>query len=117
LRDKHGEALSAARDEPKAQEQTGQSQWDSELRCLENITLSGLNMLEEGQNAVEEAHRRKGSRRPGSCAPRRASRDDGANRTRRAMVRDLLAPVYGWFTEGFETADLKEANVLLDQLA
>jgi predicted ATPase len=33
------------------------------------------------------------------------------------MVRDLLAPVYGWFTEGFETADLKEANVLLDQLA
>jgi predicted ATPase len=31
--------------------------------------------------------------------------------------RDLLAPVYGWFTEGFETADLKEANVLLDQLA
>jgi predicted ATPase len=32
-------------------------------------------------------------------------------------VRDLLAPVYGWFTEGFETADLKEANVLLDQLA
>jgi hypothetical protein len=57
LRDKHGEALSAARDEPKAQEQTGQSQWDSELRCLENITLSGLNMLEEGQNAVEEALR------------------------------------------------------------
>jgi predicted ATPase len=30
---------------------------------------------------------------------------------------DLLAPVSGWFTEGFDTADLKEAKALLDQLA
>jgi hypothetical protein len=29
----------------------------------------------------------------------------------------LLASVYGWFTEGFDTADLKEANALLDELA
>jgi hypothetical protein len=28
-----------------------------------------------------------------------------------------LAPVYGWFTEGFDTLDLKEARVLLDDLA
>ena len=34
-----------------------------------------------------------------------------------AHARDLLAPVYGWFTEGFDTADLKEAKALLDQLA
>jgi predicted ATPase len=32
-------------------------------------------------------------------------------------ARDLLAPVYGWFTEGFDTADLKEAKALLDELA
>ncbi len=32
-------------------------------------------------------------------------------------ARDLLAPVYGWFTEGFDTADLKEAKALLDDLA
>jgi class 3 adenylate cyclase/predicted ATPase len=31
--------------------------------------------------------------------------------------RDLLAPVYGWFTEGFDTLDLKEAKALLDNLA
>jgi hypothetical protein len=31
--------------------------------------------------------------------------------------RDLLAPVYGWFTEGFDTLDLKEAKALLDKLA
>jgi predicted ATPase len=36
---------------------------------------------------------------------------------RRAEAQDLLAPVYGWFTEGFDTADLKEANGLLDALA
>ena len=34
---------------------------------------------------------------------------------RRAEARDLLAPVYGWFTEGFDTADLKEAKALLDR--
>ena len=36
---------------------------------------------------------------------------------RRAEARDLLAPVYCWFTEGFDTADLKEAKALLDALA
>ena len=37
-------------------------------------------------------------------------------RDRRAEARDLLAPVYGWFTEGFDTPDLKEAKAILDQL-
>jgi predicted ATPase len=31
-------------------------------------------------------------------------------------ARDLLAPIYGWFTEGFDTLDLKEAKALLDAL-
>ena len=31
----------------------------------------------------------------------------------RAAARDLLAPIYGWFTEGFDTADLQEARALL----
>ena len=34
---------------------------------------------------------------------------------RRTEACDLLAPVYGWFTEGFGTADLKDAKALLDQ--
>jgi hypothetical protein len=34
-----------------------------------------------------------------------------------AEARDLLAPIYGWFTEGFDTLDLKEAKALLDELA
>ncbi|HZK91719.1 MAG TPA: AAA family ATPase [Stellaceae bacterium] len=40
-----------------------------------------------------------------------------AEEGRRAEARDLLAPVYDWFTEGFDTADLKEAKALLDGLA
>jgi predicted ATPase len=39
-------------------------------------------------------------------------RDQG----RRVEAHDLLAPVYGWFTEGFETRDLKDAKALLDEL-
>jgi predicted ATPase len=40
-------------------------------------------------------------------------RDQG----KRDEARTLLAPVYGWFTEGFDTLDLKEAKALLDELA
>jgi predicted ATPase len=39
-------------------------------------------------------------------------RDQG----KRERAHDLLAPVYGWFTEGFDTLDLKEAKALLEQL-
>ena len=35
---------------------------------------------------------------------------------KRDEAHDLLAPVYGWFTEGFDTRDLKEAKALLDEL-
>jgi predicted ATPase len=40
-------------------------------------------------------------------------RDQG----KRDEVRDLLAPVYGWFTEGFDKRDLREAKAMLDGLA
>jgi predicted ATPase len=36
---------------------------------------------------------------------------------KRAEAYELLAPVYGWFTEGFDTADLQEAKALLEALA
>ena len=42
----------------------------------------------------------------------RLRRDQG----RCAEARDLLAAVYGWFTEGFDTPDLKKAKALLDEL-
>ena len=36
---------------------------------------------------------------------------------KRAEAYELLAPIYGWFTEGFDTADLQEATALLNALA
>jgi predicted ATPase len=39
-----------------------------------------------------------------------------SDRGRNVEARDLLAPVYGWFTEGFDTLDLQEAKSLLDAL-
>ena len=39
-------------------------------------------------------------------------RDQGKVR----QARELLAPIYGWFTEGFDTRDLKEAKALLEEL-
>jgi predicted ATPase len=39
------------------------------------------------------------------------------NRGKVQQARELLAPVYGWFTEGFDTRDLKEAKALLEELA
>ncbi len=33
-----------------------------------------------------------------------------------AVARNLLAPIYNWFTEGFDTPDLKDAKMLLDEL-
>jgi predicted ATPase len=39
-----------------------------------------------------------------------------AEQGRRTSARDLLVPVYSWFTEGFDTEDLREAKALLDEL-
>jgi len=43
----------------------------------------------------------------------RLHRDEGCH----AKARDVLAPIYGWITEGFDTADLKAAKALRDELA
>ena len=40
-------------------------------------------------------------------------RDQG----KRQQARELLAPIYNWFTEGFDTRDLREAKALLDELS
>jgi predicted ATPase len=37
--------------------------------------------------------------------------------SRRQEAHDLLAPIYGWFTEGIDTADLREAKALLQELS
>ena len=51
----YGAALVAAMEGLKAQEETGHRQWEADLRRVEGIALFGLNRLEEGQIAFEDA--------------------------------------------------------------
>jgi class 3 adenylate cyclase/tetratricopeptide (TPR) repeat protein len=113
----HGAALAAAREGLEEQE-TGQRRWEPELHRLEGIALFGLNRIEEGQSALEEALR-VAQRQEAKSYELRAAASLArlwGEQGRRAEARDLLAPVYGWFTEGFDTADLKEVKALLEEL-
>ena len=67
------------------------------------------------RNAIDAATRQsaKGPELRATTSLARLWRDQG----KRAEAHDLLAPVYGWFTEGFDTLDLKEAKALLEELA
>jgi predicted ATPase/class 3 adenylate cyclase len=113
------EALVQLDDALQIVERTGERWFAAELR-----RLKGQLRLAQGRSeAAEELYRKALSiaqeqeakmwelRAAVSLA--RLWRDRG----RRAEARDLLAPVYGWFTEGFGTPDLKQAKALLDELA
>jgi predicted ATPase len=118
-RGEHTAAVAAAREGSEVQEQTGWRQWEAELHRLEGTALFGLNRLEEGQTALEEALR-VARRQQAKAYELRAATSLArlwSEQSRRGEARELLAPVYGWFTEGFDTADLKEAKALLDELA
>jgi len=100
-------------------EKTGHRQWEAELHRLEGVALSGLNQPDEGQHAVEQAMRiarsrqAKGYELRAAMSMARLWRDQG----KRTEARNLLTPIYGWFTEGFDTLDLKRAKALLGELA
>jgi predicted ATPase len=63
--------------------------------------------------AVARAQQAKSWELRAAMSLARLWRDQG----KRDEAHDLLAPVYGWFSEGFDTLDLKEAKALLDELA
>jgi predicted ATPase len=62
--------------------------------------------------AVARAQQAKSWELRAAMSMARLWRDQG----KRTEARELLAPVYGWFMEGFDTLDLKEAKALLDEL-
>ena len=62
--------------------------------------------------AVAQQQKAKSFELRAAMSMARLWRDQG----KRDEARELLAPVYGWFTEGFDTIDLKEAKALLDEL-
>jgi predicted ATPase len=112
------EGLALVDDALQIVERTGERLLEAEL-----LRRKGQLLLRQGHSeAAEELYRKALSiareqeaklwelRAAVSLARLRRDQD------RRAEARDLLAPIYGWFTEGFDTPDLKEAKALLNEL-
>jgi predicted ATPase len=66
----------------------------------------------EGALAVARNQQAKSWELRATMSMARLWRDQGKPQ----QARQLLAPIYGWFTEGFNTLDLREARALLDEL-
>jgi tetratricopeptide (TPR) repeat protein len=117
-RGEHAAAFATISQAFETMEATGQRQWNSELHRLKGLVFLAQNDLEESQRAFTKALR-VARRRQMKAYELRAATSLArlwGERGRRAEASDLLAPVYGWFTEGFDTVDLKEAKALLDEL-
>jgi predicted ATPase len=82
------------------------------LKSLERDTVKAQAYFEHAL-AVARAQEAKSWELRAAISLARLWRDQG----KREEARELLAPVYGWFTEGFDTLDLKEAKALLDELS
>ena len=114
----YGEGLAALCEAAALVEDTGERYVEAEIRRLEGSLL----LAENGSAAAEarylkalevaRAQEARSLELRAATSLARLHRDQG----RRAEARGLLAPIYGWFIEGFDTADMKEAKALLDEL-
>ena len=111
-------ALAALREGLETACATGEHAWDAELHRLSGTVLLAENKLDEGQACLQQAIRIAQTQQAKSLELRAAASLARlwGEQGRRAEAHDLLAPVYCWFTEGFDTADLKEAKALLEEL-
>jgi predicted ATPase len=104
-----------------AVETTGERWWEAEVnRLAGEIALKSpspdaakAQTYFERALAVARQQQAKSWELRAAMSLARLWRDQGKVRE----ARELLAPVYGWFTEGFDTRDLKEAKALLEELA
>jgi DNA-binding response OmpR family regulator/class 3 adenylate cyclase/tetratricopeptide (TPR) repeat protein len=117
-RGQHPAAAAAIREGLEAAGATGAHVWDAELHRIHGIVLLAENKADGGEAALREALRvaraqqaRTYELRAATCLAR-VWDEQG----RRTQARNLLAPIYGWFTEGFNAPDLKDAKTLLDHL-
>jgi predicted ATPase len=119
---RHGDraaALATLREGLETGGATGEHMWDAELHRLSGTVLLAENKLDEGQACLQQAIRTAQAQQAKSLELRAAASLARlwGEQGRRAEAHGLLAPVYGWFTEGFDTADLKEAKALLEELS
>ena len=113
-------AIAALQNAAAISDEVGETFWRAEMLCVEGDLLRARSA--DDRRAPEDRYReaiavarRQQAKSLELRAATRLARLWG-EQGRRAEARELLAPVYGWFTEGFDTADLKEAKALLDEL-
>jgi predicted ATPase len=115
------QALNALEEALELVEKTDERWWESEVHRLKgDLLLShpAQDMAEAEEcfdRAIAVAQRQsaKSLELRAAMSLARLWRDQ----SRAAQARNLLAPIYGWFTEGFDTPDLKDAKALLDELS
>ena len=116
---KTSEGLELLKDALASTEESGESWWVAELHHLRGRLLLSREQHAESESCFRWAMEVSGGQRArllelrASMSLARLWRDQG----KVLQARELLAPVYGWFTEGLDTRDLKEAKALLEELA
>ena len=104
-------------------EQIERPGWQERVDLAEVLRLKGWMLMRQGRGEEAEAQLRASI----DCARQQQAKSWElrssttlaellAERGQRDAARELLAPIYGWFTEGFGTKDLKDAKALLEQL-
>ena len=118
--DQADEGMTVLANTVAASSERGMTYWDAELHRLKGVLLLSLS---NGSDAEAEACFKQAIKIARGQSAKffelRAVTDLGRlwqGQGKRSEARDLLAPVYGWFTEGFDTTDLKDAEALLDDL-
>ena len=114
-----GEGLNCLVEAAQIIETTDERYHEAELQRLRGDLLGMIGDLSVAERsydhaiAVARSQSAKLLELRASTSLARLWRDQG----KRADARDLLGPIYGWFTEGFGAPDLKDAKALLDELA
>ena len=114
-------ALAALDDAMATATVSGERAWDAEIHRLYGELTGRLPHTDRAKAedsfrtalAIAREQGTRGYELRAATSLARLWREQG----RRGEARDLLAPLYGWFTEGFDTSDLKDAKALLDELA
>jgi predicted ATPase len=112
------EGLELLKDALAATAVSGERWWQAELHRLKGRLLAARGQHDESEACFRcaiEVSRGQSAKTLELRAATSLARL-WSHRGRKAEARDLLAPIYGWFTEGFDTLDVKEAKALLDEL-